>query len=92
MTSDAVEKINFIRERAGLVKVSSVTLSSILKERRAEMAMEHDRWFDIVRTGQGKSAMAADGKTFIVGTHELFPIPQDQIIKSGGRLTQNPGY
>lgn len=92
MTSDAIEKINFIRERAGLTPVTSVTLSSILKERRAEMAMEHDRWFDIVRTGQGKSAMAADGKTFIVGTHELFPIPQDQIIKSGGRLTQNPGY
>jgi hypothetical protein len=23
---------------------------------------EHDRWFDIVRTGQAKSVMAADGK------------------------------
>jgi hypothetical protein len=64
----------------------------ILNERRWEMAMEHDRWFDLVRTGTAQSAMALDGKTFIPGKHELFPIPSDQIIASGGRLTQNPGY
>ena len=92
MTSEAADRISTIRQRAGLSAVTSVTLESILKERRAEMAMEHDRWFDIVRTGQAQAAMAADGKTFIVGTHELFPIPQDQIIASGNRLTQNPGY
>jgi glutamate mutase epsilon subunit len=56
------------------------------------MAMEHDRWFDIVRTGQAVAAMAADGKTFIPGKHEVFPIPQAQITASGGRLTQNNGY
>jgi len=56
------------------------------------MAMEHDRWFDLVRTGNALSAMALNGKTFVVGKHELFPIPSDQIIASGGRLTQNPGY
>ncbi|MES2411118.1 MAG: RagB/SusD family nutrient uptake outer membrane protein [Bacteroidota bacterium] len=92
MTSEAVDRINDIRLRAGLPTVTLVTLQSILTERRAEMAMEHDRWFDIVRTGQGQSAMAADGKTFIVGVHEFFPIPQDQIIASGGLLGQNPGY
>ncbi len=92
MTGEAVDRVSEIRVRAGLPAVTTVTLESILKERRAEMAMEHDRWFDIVRTGQGQSAMNIDGKNFIVGTHELFPIPQDQIIASGGRLTQNPGY
>ncbi|MEO5775495.1 MAG: RagB/SusD family nutrient uptake outer membrane protein [Flavobacterium sp.] len=92
MTSEAVDRISEIRVRAGLTAVTSVTLESILKERRAEMAMEHDRWFDIVRTGQGPAAMSLDGKTFIVGTHELFPIPLDQIIASDNRLTQNPGY
>jgi len=54
--------------------------------------MEHDRWFDIVRTGTAQAAMAADGKTFITGTHEVFPIPLDQIIQSDNRLIQNPGY
>jgi hypothetical protein len=42
---------------------------------------EHDRWFDIVRTGQAKSVMAADGKTFVEGKHELFPIPQNSSHK-----------
>ena len=92
LTSEAVDRVNDLRTRAGLATVSSVTLESILKERRAEMAMEHDRWFDIVRTGQAQTAMAAVGKVFIVGTHELFPIPANQIITSGGILTQNPGY
>ena len=92
MTGEAVDRINDIRVRAGLATVTSVTLQTILRERRAEMAMEHDRWFDIVRTGQGLSTMAADGKSFMVGVHELFPIPQDQIIASGGILIQNPGY
>ncbi len=92
MASEAVDRINDLRLRVGLPTVTPVTLQSILSERRAEMAMEHDRWFDIVRTGQGLSAMAADGKTFVVGVHELFPIPQDQIIASGNLLSQNPGY
>ncbi|MDN3677297.1 RagB/SusD family nutrient uptake outer membrane protein [Flavobacterium paronense] len=92
MTSEAAGRISELRVRAGLGSVTSVTLQSILNERRAEMAMEHDRWFDIVRTGQAQSAMALDGKTFIVGVHNLFPIPSDQIIASGGLLTQNPGY
>lgn len=91
-TAEAVSQINTIRVRAGLPTVGSVTLQSIWNERRWEMAMEHDRWFDLVRTGQAQSAMAANGKTFIVGTHEVFPIPQEQITASGGRLTQNNGY
>lgn len=92
MTGEAVDRVNEIRTRAGLSTLTSVTLQQILNERRWEMAMEHDRWFDLVRTGTAQSAMAADGKTFITGTHELFPIPLDQIIQSGNRLTQNPGY
>lgn len=92
MTGEALVRINELRLRAGLDPATTVTLQSILNERRWEMAMEHDRWFDLVRTGTAASAMAANGKTFLVGTHELFPIPNDQIIASGGLLTQNPGY
>ena len=91
-TTEATDRINEIRDRAGLEALGTVTLQDIWKERRLEMAMEHDRWFDIVRTGQGVTAMAAVGKTFIPGKHELFPIPQAQITASGGRLTQNNGY
>ncbi len=88
----ALSIVNKIRNRAGLALLSSVTLDQIYKERRLEMAMEHDRWFDIVRTGKAQTAMAAVGKTFITGKHELFPIPEEQITLSKGILTQNPNY
>lgn len=91
-TGEATDRINEIRSRANLSDLGSVTLAQIYKERRLEMAMEHDRWFDIVRTGQGVSAMSAVGKTFVVGKHEVFPIPQPQITVSGGKLIQNNGY
>ena len=91
-SGEALLRVNEIRNRAGLANLSAVTLAEILKERRLEMAMEHERWFDIVRTGTAAAAMAADGKTFITGTHELFPIPIQEIVRSGGLLIQNPGY
>lgn len=90
--SEALTQVNAIRTRAGLPDATVVTLQSIWKERRWEMAMEHDRWFDLVRTGQAPAAMAANGKTFTVGVNEVFPIPQEQITASGGTLTQNNGY
>lgn len=91
-TNEALTQVNVIRQRAGLADLTTITLPSIYNERRWEMAMEHDRWFDLVRTGQAKTAMAANGKTFVVGTMEVFPIPQEQITASGGVLTQNFGY
>ena len=91
-TSEALTQVNIIRNRAGLPSLTSMTIDELYNERRWEMAMEHDRWFDIIRTGKVSAAMLVVGKNFIVGTHELFPIPSDQIIASGGRLTQNPGY
>lgn len=90
--SEATDRVNEIRDRANLGLLSSVTLEQILKERRLEMAMEHDRWFDLVRTGTAQAAMAADGKTFVPGVHEVFPIPANEITRSGGLLTPNPGY
>jgi len=91
-TQEALDKVNMLRTRAGLTELTSLTIQQLYNERRWEMAMEHDRWFDLVRTGQAAAAMTANGKTFIVGTHELFPIPASAILQSNGLLTQNPGY
>jgi hypothetical protein len=91
-SSEAVEKVNMLRVRAGLEELTGISIDELLKERRLEMAMEHERWFDLVRTGKAFSAMTANGKTFISGKHEVFPIPQNEIILSGGLLIQNPGY
>jgi hypothetical protein len=92
ISGEARDNVNLIRHRAGLSDLLTVTLQDVYKERHLEMAMEHDRWFDLVRTGQAQAAMAANGKTFIPGKHELFPIPQEQITISGNRLLQNPNY
>jgi starch-binding outer membrane protein, SusD/RagB family len=92
MTSEAEDIVNQLRTRAGLAEISGLTMQQLYNERRWEMAMEHDRWFDLVRTGQAVTAMATNGKTFVPGKHELFPIPDPQIAVSGGLLTQNSGY
>lgn len=65
-------------------------LDAIWAERRAELAMEQHRWFDIVRQGRAQQLMAVAGKIFVVGKHELYPIPADQVTAFG--LQQNPGY
>lgn len=50
-TSDgkALGYFNQIRTRAGLDPVSSVTETSLFKERRIELAAEGEYWFDVVR-------------------------------------------
>lgn len=95
-TSNAATYLNQVRNRAGLANTTATTQANmrtaIYKERRLELAMEHDRWFDLVRTGQAQAAMAANGKTFKVGTHEVFPIPNKFILEAKGLAAQNPGY
>ncbi|UPL47501.1 RagB/SusD family nutrient uptake outer membrane protein [Hymenobacter sublimis] len=93
----ALTNVNLVRTRAGLAPRTSITLPQIWQERRVELALEHDRFFDLVRQesvqpGRIVPLFAAQGKTFVKGKHELFPIPQQQIDLSGGQLTQNPGY
>jgi hypothetical protein len=86
-------KINLIRERANLTPKSGVTINDIWKERRVELAMEHDRFWDLVRQGNAEAVLHAVGKTnFEAGKHELLPIPNSQILLSGNKLTQNPNY
>ncbi|KGO94961.1 RagB/SusD family nutrient uptake outer membrane protein [Flavobacterium subsaxonicum] len=90
----ALASLNLVRERVNLPAATGggTDLRNLIwKERRLELAFEHDRWFDLVRTGQAQAAMAAAGKTFIVGTQELFPIPYNQLIQTP-EMTQNPGY
>ena len=78
---------------------------AIRHERRVELAMEGQRWFDLVRWGIAAQVMDRDtgsyGKneseearaemaSFIAGKHELFPIPSEEIALNP--MEQNPGY
>lgn len=96
--AEALADINRLRTRAGLPAQTSIDLEKIWHERRVELGLEHDRFFDLVRQedvqpGRAVAAFRADGsKTWTKGKNEIFPIPQVQIQLSGGVLTQNPGY
>jgi hypothetical protein len=93
---EAVTEYNRIRVRAGLpphvlgTNVTSQTdvLNAIWNERRLELALEGDRWPDLVRTGR---AMAVLGLPANRAFQLLYPIPSRELIVSPG-LTQNPGY
>lgn len=92
-TGDPDTKVNLIRDRADLPPKAGVTINDIWQERRIELAMEHDRFWDIVRQGNAETLLHAAGKTnFVAGKHELLPIPNSQIQLSGNKLTQNPNY
>ena len=47
--------------------------------------------YDLKRWGIAKQVLTALGKNF-QDRHNLYPIPQGEIDKSGGSITQNPGY
>ena len=87
-TSTAQQLINQIRGRAGVPGINVNSIDVIYKERRYELSGEGLRFFDLVRTGQ--AATYING--FVVGKHELFPIPQVEIDLAGGNWAQNPGY
>lgn len=87
---DPLPHINRVRERAGLDPLGSVTMDDIKKERRLELAMEGSRYFDLVRWGDAPTVLGPLG--FVEGKHEVFPIPQDEIINSNYTLTQNDKY
>lgn len=94
-SSEALTALNTIRNRVKLANVTTTdqaTLRTLIwKERRLELAFEHDRWFDLVRTGQAGTVMRALGKQFVDGKHNLFPIPENQLIQTPA-MTQNPGW
>jgi hypothetical protein len=83
-----------IRTRAGLSSLSGTATTqatvrqAIANERRLELAMEGERWFDLVRTGTVDAEM---GQTISPNYH-VFPIPNSEILASNGVITQNAGY
>lgn len=103
-TTSVLSALNSVRARARtgapggtLPDITStdqtVLRTAISRERRSELAMENDRFFDIVRWGIAQDVLQAVGKTNFSNSRDVFlPIPQPQIDLSAGVLTQNPGY
>lgn len=71
----------------------AVLRDAIRKERRVELGMEHERFFDLVRWGIAATVLNASGKPNFNNIRDVvLPIPQTQIDLSQGVLTKNPGY
>jgi hypothetical protein len=64
--------------------------TAIWNERRVELAMEYDRYFDVIRQGRAQAIFGPKGWT--ANKNEVWPVPQSEIDLSVGVLTQNPGY
>ena len=77
-----------VAERAGLADVSA-TLDNIYDERRAELALEENRFFDLVRWGKAATVLAPLG--FTANKNEVFPIPGPQR-ELNSNLPATPGY
>jgi hypothetical protein len=105
--SGAAQIINQTRRRAGLPNLpasASASRESILKaymkERRLELALEGQRWFDLVRLDKVEEVLNAvfskdEGRPAQVYPFTklsyVLPIPQD-VIDQNPNLIQNPGY
>ena len=81
-------------------------MDKLLLERRLELAVENNRWFDLVRTGRFTSALTTLEGEFNPSTDravliqvnaqphmKYFPIPYEQIqLAAPGVIVQNEGY
>ncbi len=96
----ALEYLNKVRQRVELPDESGSgddLFEKIKLERRLELALEGDRYFDLIRWGDAPSVLGPLGYTNGtpgVKTNGLLPIPYPEITASQGsnQLTQNPGY
>jgi hypothetical protein len=99
-TAPALASLELVRARARagnsavlppVTTTDPATLrTAIYHERRVELAMEFDRYFDVIR--QGRAATVFGPKGWKANKNEVWPIPQNEIDLSAGALTQNPGY
>lgn len=70
--------------------VSQAQMRAAIKhERRIELAMEGERFFDLVRWGDAVTVLGPLGYQ---PRNKYLPLPQPIIDQSGGALVQNPDY
>jgi hypothetical protein len=102
--AEALPYLNAVRQRAGLPALASATKQNVSDEMRHELAFEHHRWTDLIRTGQAISVMTEFGKTMkslygwipdyafnVTQERLVYPFPFREL-NVNKYLVQNPGY
>lgn len=90
-SSMALNYLNQIRNRVGLTNAPGIDLlQEIYNERRIELALEGQRYWDLIRTGKASQSLSEKG--WRANRNEFLPIPQGEIDNTQGVLIQNPGY
>jgi hypothetical protein len=101
-TADAYQYVDRVRQRVGLASLTSVSpglsqadfLEQLKTERLLELTGEGHRFNDLKRWGDLGTGLAdrdAGFNNFVVGKHELLPIPR-QDLDINPNLQQNPGW
>ncbi len=89
----ALIELNKVRARANMPDIEEMNPDLlddlIIREKRLEMALEQERFFDLVRTGRAPAVLGPYG--FQAGRHETFPIPNSEI-QLNPNLTQSGGW
>jgi hypothetical protein len=92
--------MNRVRARVGLPAFGTAGYPSALyptielaveHERRMELALEYQRWFDLKRTGRAVAVLSAKGKA-VNADKLLLPVPSYSLGQNPNLLPQNPGY
>lgn len=63
----------------------------LMQERRVELGLEGERFLDLKRWKTAKAVLTAQGKNFQDRSY-LYPIPQGEVSKTNGVITQNQDY
>jgi hypothetical protein len=86
--------------------LTTVTFDDIVKDRRLELAMEGQRFFDLVRWGRQSILTGQELQKYLMGEpqesnvtcqftpgkNDFFPIPEVEVINSNYNLVQYPGW
>ncbi len=88
-STEALELVNMIRDRAGVDPFTELTAENLLAERGRELCFEAKRRTDLIRFDRWGDAWWEKGVSD--DNKKLMPIPADQIAVNPN-LQQNPGY
>ena len=92
-SGDAQGYLDQVRNRAGVASIPA-TLENIIEERHLEFVGEGKRYWDAIRSGIAQQVFVPDQYGYRTNSwtenKKYLPIPQSEMDKASGTLTQNP--